>query len=117
MGSGGGGEPKVEIDRAMGLLILGFGLIMVLGVIGIICALWVPLQAIQPMVDALAGENTSVSLKGVATVSLSVTLAGVVGLFAQGIKIRRQRREIERLRARVELLQEQLGLPNEGVGP
>ena len=74
-------------------------------VIGI-ASLWVPLQAVQPIADALAGQNTqfSLTLKLSIVIGLSVALTGVAGV----VKVFLQRGEIRRLRERVSQLEARL---------
>jgi hypothetical protein len=72
-----------------------------------IIASWVPLQAIQPLADTLAGKRTSVSVAIGLTASFSLAIVG--GGVAMWVKLRRQRDEIIRLRTRLQVLEE-LGL-------
>jgi hypothetical protein len=63
-----------------------------------IASLWIPLQAVQPIADALAGKDTNVAVT--VSVSIVVTLSVSAGLIALMRRTREQRKELERLRKR-----------------
>jgi hypothetical protein len=83
-------------------------LITVVGLLLAIAMLWIPLQAVQPMVDALAGKNTRVSLVITLTVVLTVAISG--GLGAMWVKMRRQRAQIQQMRTRIQVLEARQGV-------
>lgn len=88
---------EVELEKAR--LKYGFRklFIWLIGVPLTIASLWFPLQPVQLMVEALAGEETNIGLSLKITVGLAISLVGIVGLY----KILAQRKELKRLRARI----------------
>ena len=67
---------------------------------GMVAASYFPLQALQPMVEDLAGQTTHVNASISLSVAMSVFLGGTY--FVQRRKLRQQREELERLRGRLE---------------
>jgi hypothetical protein len=74
-------------------------------IVGCVLVSWIPLQAVAAMVDALAGEETSVDLNFALTVSIafSLTLVGVSGALLY--KMHHQRKELVRLRQQLSNLE------------
>lgn len=70
----------------------------------LIAAAYIPLQAIQPMVNELAGKHTDVTL----SISISVVINFLLGgtYFIQKRKLKRQHDELVRLRGRLEEIDE-----------
>jgi multidrug efflux pump subunit AcrB len=77
-----------------------------LGAAIVVVAMWVPLHAVRPMVEAIAGRETSftaaVSVSLVLSISLVVTLAGTM------IRSRTKSAKIEEQRARIKTLEDQV---------
>ena len=72
-----------------------------------IVSLWVPLQAVQPIADTLAGQDTSLSVTFSVTIGISIALgAGMMALLGRS---RGQRAELLRLRKRCVDLEQELG--------
>jgi len=72
---------------------LGYGLV--------VAALWVPLQPVRHMVDALAGKNTRVSITLIATIAVSVSFVLGGTVVAYRVRYRSLQKEVVRLRARL----------------
>jgi hypothetical protein len=72
-----------------------------------IVALWVPLRAAEPLAEALAGEHTSLTFRFSVTIAISIALGA--GMLALAMRTRAQRKELQRLRRRCELLERELG--------
>lgn len=73
------------------------------GRIVFVLVLWVPLQAVIPMVADLAGKTTNVSL--VATLSLTVSIATTTGYVVEVKRRRKAERELTDVRGRLEQMQ------------
>jgi hypothetical protein len=61
---------------------------------------YIPLQAVQPMIDDLAGKDTNVTMSVSLSIAINVVLAGT--FFVQKARMKRQQRELIRLRGRLE---------------
>ena len=98
-------ESEVQLRRSLARYQLVRPTIYALTTVLSIVAMWVPLRAIQPIVDALAGRETNVTLTVSITVAFTLILGG--SAIAMWVKLQRQKAELIRLRARVEMYEEQ----------
>jgi hypothetical protein len=71
-----GGE--LEVIRVRERYRLGRWITTFLGSCACIAVLWVPLQGVRPMVDALAGKQTTAHFFATATVSIGVALSAAL---------------------------------------
>jgi hypothetical protein len=71
-----------------------------------IASLWIPLQAVQPIAEDLAGEDTSVTFTFTFSVAISIALGA--GMIALWLRSRGQRGELLRLRGRCAELEREL---------
>ena len=71
-----------------------------------ILALYVPLRALQPVAEALAGKDTNVGLAYTVNISISIVLGGTALMLL--IKNRAQTNELKRQRERITELEAQL---------
>lgn len=100
---------------------LGRLIVVTLGVPTTILSLWLPLQAVREIVEAVAGKTTDISI--VVKVTIGVTVALTLTMSAAVAKLITQRRELRRLRNRVSELERRLlafrrqqeSLPTEGA--
>lgn len=71
-----------------------------------IATVWVPLRAVQPIAQALAGKDTTVTVTVTVSIVLSIALgAGVVALLRRSSA---QRQELQRQRRRISTLEREL---------
>jgi hypothetical protein len=100
-GSARSGVPaRVETARIAARSEVIIAAIPWVGRTGMVAAAYFPLQALQPMVEDLAGQTTHVNASISLSVAISVFLGGTY--FVQRRKLRQQREELERLRGRLE---------------
>lgn len=79
------------------------------GWILLLAASWVPLQAIQPMIHEVAGKNTNVTISISISVVINILLSGTY--FVQRRTVKRQQKELTRLRGRLEEIDRNRILP------
>ena len=70
-----------------------------------IAAIWIPLQAALPIVRAVAGKHTSLSVTLTFSLAITVSIALAGGFFAQWRQLRAQRAELIRLRRKIATLE------------
>jgi hypothetical protein len=91
---------SVAVERIRSRRDITLAVVPRLGKGGLVGMLYFPLQAIEPMVEDLAGKSTDVTTSFSFTVAISVVVTGAY--FNQRIKNGQQKRELQRLRARLE---------------
>lgn len=74
-----------------------------------IVAFYIPLRAVQPIADAMAGKDTNVSVSIGVSITISVVLSATVVTLL--LKSRAQGRELTRLRQRITELEGELESP------
>ena len=86
----------------------GLARILVTGVVvvGSIAVLWIPLQAVLPIANVLAGKKTSLSVTVTLTFVFTIAFGGTTLLLL--IKNRRQRADLRRQRRRMGALEERI---------
>jgi hypothetical protein len=102
----------VEVARLRARYQLAQAVVRWVGLAICVGSFWIPLRALQPLVDAIAGRETRFTL--VVTVTLSITIAISVALaysirttMTQRKTIEEQRNRISRLEGRLEARGEQ----------
>lgn len=71
-----------------------------------IASLWIPLQAVLPIAEVLAGRDTNVTVTITVSIALTIALgAGMVALLRRGAA---QRQELQRQRRRITVLENEL---------
>lgn len=90
-----------EVERkARRDLVVAYGFVAV----AVVAASWLPITALEGVVEPLAGETTSVDVNVIVSVAISLSL--VVNVL-QYVKGRSQRRELKRLRERADRLEQE----------
>ncbi len=81
------------------------------GVVLSIAITWVPIEAARPIVDSLAGRSTKVTVAITAAISFSLILGGAAA--AMLVKMNGQKKELIRLRKRLEQYEKRPGQTEE----
>lgn len=106
-----GVEEDAPVPPQVALQLRRYDLLKSLVPVAYIASLWIPIRAVQPIAEALAGRNTDVTITITISIALTIALgAGVVALLrrssAQRQELQRQRRRITKLERELDAMKE-----------